>query len=111
MARTVKLLRRPISASDRIPDRFCVIGMDFLSLSRRRESETRNAKRPSAAMSEEKRLPGYILSNNAVGRRLICLRTLTGYVRLRHVNCHSFKSRMLECLMEVGGLFDRGALI
>ena len=34
----MKLLRRPISASDRIPDRFCVIGMEFLSLSRRRSS-------------------------------------------------------------------------
>ena len=32
----MKLLRRPIiSASDRIPDRFCVISMEFLSLSRR----------------------------------------------------------------------------
>ena len=35
----MKLLRRPISASDRIPDRFCVISyMEFLSLSRRRSS-------------------------------------------------------------------------
>ena len=32
----MKLLRRPISASDRIPDRFYVISMEFLSLSRRR---------------------------------------------------------------------------
>ena len=34
----MKLLRRPISASDRIPDRFYVISMEFLSLSRRRSS-------------------------------------------------------------------------
>ena len=34
----MKLLRRPISASDRIPDRFYVISMEFLSLSRRRYS-------------------------------------------------------------------------
>ena len=32
------LLRRPISASDRIPDKFYVIIMEFLSLSRRRSS-------------------------------------------------------------------------
>ena len=34
----MQLLGRPISASDRIPDRFYVISMDFLSLSRRRFS-------------------------------------------------------------------------
>ena len=34
----MKLLRRPITASERIPDRFCVISMEFLSLSRRRSS-------------------------------------------------------------------------
>ena len=34
----MKLLRQPISASDRIPDRFCIISMEFLSLSRRRSS-------------------------------------------------------------------------
>ena len=34
----MKLLRRQISASDRIPDRFYVISMEFLSLSRRRSS-------------------------------------------------------------------------
>ena len=34
----MKLLRRPISASDRILDRFCVISMEFLSLSRGRFS-------------------------------------------------------------------------
>ena len=28
-------LRRPVSTSDRIPDRFYVISMEFLSLSRR----------------------------------------------------------------------------
>ena len=39
----MKLLRRPISASDRIPDRFYVISMEFLSLSRRRSS-TRNLR-------------------------------------------------------------------
>ena len=32
------LFRRPISASDGIPDRFYVICMEFLSLSRRRSS-------------------------------------------------------------------------
>ena len=32
----MKLLRGPIRASDRIPDRFFVISMEFLSLSRRR---------------------------------------------------------------------------
>ena len=32
------LLRRPISASDRIPDKFYVSSMEFLSLSRRRSS-------------------------------------------------------------------------
>ena len=32
------LLRRPISASDRIPDRFYVISIEFQSLSRRRSS-------------------------------------------------------------------------
>ena len=32
----MKLLRQPISASDRIPDRFCIISMEFLSLSHRR---------------------------------------------------------------------------
>ena len=31
----MKLLRRPIGASDWNPDRFCVISMEFLSLSRR----------------------------------------------------------------------------
>ena len=31
-------IRLPISASDRIPGRFCVISMEFLSLSRRRSS-------------------------------------------------------------------------
>ena len=31
----MKLLRRPISASDRIPDRFYVISMEFLLRSRR----------------------------------------------------------------------------
>ena len=34
----MQLLRRPISASDRIPDRFYVISMEFLSLSRRHSS-------------------------------------------------------------------------
>ena len=34
----MKPLRRQISASDRIPDSFCVISMEFLSLSRRRSS-------------------------------------------------------------------------
>ena len=34
----MKLLRQPISASDRIPDGFCVISKEFLSLSRRRSS-------------------------------------------------------------------------
>ena len=34
----MRLLRRPISASDRILDRFCVISMEFLSLSRKRSS-------------------------------------------------------------------------
>ena len=34
----MKLLRRQISASDRIPDRFYVISMEFLSLKRRRSS-------------------------------------------------------------------------
>ena len=34
----MKLLRRPISASDRIPDGFCVISLEFLSLSSRRSS-------------------------------------------------------------------------
>ena len=37
----MNLLRRPISASDRIPDRFWVINMEFLSLSRR-SSSSRN---------------------------------------------------------------------
>ena len=31
----MKLLRRPIGASDRTPDRFCVISIEFLSLSRK----------------------------------------------------------------------------
>ena len=48
----MKLLRRPISASDRIPDRFCVISMEFPVA----ELQTfLLAKLPSAAMSEEKR--------------------------------------------------------
>ena len=34
----MKLLRRPINASDRISDRFYVISIEFLSLSRRRSS-------------------------------------------------------------------------
>ena len=34
----MNLLRRPISASDRIRDRFCVINLEFLSLNRRRSS-------------------------------------------------------------------------
>ena len=34
----MRLLRRPINASDRILDRFCVISMEFLSLSRKRSS-------------------------------------------------------------------------
>ena len=34
----MKLLHQPISASDWIPDRFCIISMEFLSLSRRRSS-------------------------------------------------------------------------
>ena len=34
----MKLFRRPISTSDQIPDRFCVISLKFLSLSRRRSS-------------------------------------------------------------------------
>ena len=34
----IQLLRRPIRASDQIPDRFYVISMEFLSLSRRRSS-------------------------------------------------------------------------
>ena len=46
------LQRRPISASDQIPDRFYVISMEFLSLSRRRSS----ARTSSAAKSEEKRM-------------------------------------------------------
>ena len=37
----MQLLPQPISASDRIPDGFYVIKMEFLSLSRRRSS-TRN---------------------------------------------------------------------
>ena len=41
----MKLLRRPISASDRIPDGFCVIRMEFLSLSRR-HSSSRNVSQP-----------------------------------------------------------------
>ena len=50
----MKLLCRPISASDRIPDRFCVISMEFLFA----ESQTfLLAKRPSAVMSKKKRLP------------------------------------------------------
>ena len=47
-----KLLHRPISAYDRIPDRFHIISMEFLSLSRRRSS-SRNIL---AAKSEEKRM-------------------------------------------------------
>ena len=50
----MKLLRRPISASDRIPDRFYVISMEFLSLSRRIEVPPRETS-PSAK-SEEKRM-------------------------------------------------------
>ena len=46
------LLRRPISASDRIPDKFYVISMEFLSLSRRRPS----ARNVPSAKSEEKRM-------------------------------------------------------
>ena len=38
-------LRRPISASDRIPGRCCVISMEFLSLSRRLPSSRRLARR------------------------------------------------------------------
>ena len=46
------LLRRPISFSDRIPDRFYVTSMEFLWLSRRcRPRET-----SPAARSEKKRL-------------------------------------------------------
>ena len=41
----MKLLRRPISASDRIPDGFCVIRMECLSLSRR-HSSSRNVSQP-----------------------------------------------------------------
>ena len=49
----MKLLRRPISASDRIPDRLC--HQNGISVA---ESQTfLLEKRPSAAMSEEKRLP------------------------------------------------------
>ena len=48
----MKLLRRPISASGRIPDSFCVISMEFLSLSR----QTFLPKCLSAAMSDQKRL-------------------------------------------------------
>ena len=50
----MKLLRRPISASDRIPDRFYVVSMEFLSLSRRIEVPPRETS-PSAK-SEEKRM-------------------------------------------------------
>ena len=38
IAKIMKLLRRPISASDRILDRFCVISVEFLSLGSRRSS-------------------------------------------------------------------------
>ena len=50
--KTMLLQRRPISASDQIPDRFYAISMEFLSLSRRRSS----ARTSSAAKSEEKRM-------------------------------------------------------
>ena len=50
----MNLLRRPISASDRIPDRFYVIRMEVLSLSRRRSILPR--KTSPAAKSEEKRM-------------------------------------------------------
>ena len=38
IAKTMQLLRRPISASDPIADRFYVISIEFLSLSGRRSS-------------------------------------------------------------------------
>ena len=38
VAKIMKLLRRPISASDQIPDRFCAISMEVLSVSSRRSS-------------------------------------------------------------------------
>ena len=47
----MKLLCWPISASDRIPDRFCIISMEFLSLSRRR-SFSRNV--PQRRLAREK---------------------------------------------------------
>ena len=36
--KTIKLLHRPIRAPDQTPDRFYIISMEFLSLSRRRSS-------------------------------------------------------------------------
>ena len=44
----MKLLRRPISASVQIPDRFCLISMEFLSLSRRRSSSRNVSQRQLA---------------------------------------------------------------
>ena len=48
----MQLLRRPISVYDRIPDGLYVIGMEFLSLTRRRSS-SRNVP---AVRSEKKQL-------------------------------------------------------
>ena len=48
----IKLLRRPISASDQIPDRFYVMSIEFLSLRRRRLF----CKTSLAARSEERLL-------------------------------------------------------
>ena len=44
----MKLLRQPISASVQILDRFCLISMEFLSLSRRRLSSRNVSQRQLA---------------------------------------------------------------
>ena len=63
----MKLLRRPISPSDRIPDRFCVISMEFLSLSRRR-STSRNVPQRGRARRESSAVRRLLLGKMQVTR-------------------------------------------
>ena len=83
----MQLLRRPISASDRTPDRFYVISMKVLSLSRR-SSSSRNV--PSGEeRGETSVFAGYTIADIVVqfypwfNLILFCFKFIHGYVSPR----------------------------
>ena len=92
----MKLLRRPISASDRILDRFYIISMELLSLSRRRSSSRnvlqRRWARRNVCCSQAKNYDKVALWYKEVATRIDCCRILccfllSSYKYIWNVRC------------------------